>query len=267
MSVPRRSLCIVSRDPLQCSELVLSLQASLEPDDEVEIIMDRRRPRGVFETESVALGPRAQDRRRNTAVDLEVQTKGFSIVPREAQTSRAPDEPDADDRARFESILSFKRRRGPRPGRMVGAASALMVALVLTPPLSFFPDAVSPDVPSSPAPQLGQLEPTSASQAPPVSVRKPPAEAPATSARSHASPPVRQVAGPRPSRPQRSTSAQATLEAYAARIENATGRAVSKARVLMDRVKSEVIGNMPMSAEPGVDVDPINAKPRPPDSP
>jgi len=39
----RRSLCIVSRDPLQCSELVLSLQASLEPDDEVEIIMDRRR--------------------------------------------------------------------------------------------------------------------------------------------------------------------------------------------------------------------------------
>jgi len=37
--------------------------------------------------------------------------------------------------------------------------------------------------------------------------------------------------------------------------------------VLMDRVKSEVIGNMPMSAEPGVGVDPVNTKPRSPNSP
>ena len=30
---PRRSLCIVSCDPLQCSELVLALQADVEPED------------------------------------------------------------------------------------------------------------------------------------------------------------------------------------------------------------------------------------------
>jgi hypothetical protein len=29
---------------LQCSEPVLSLQASLDPEDEIEIVMDRRRP-------------------------------------------------------------------------------------------------------------------------------------------------------------------------------------------------------------------------------
>src|SRR5262245_39854585 len=185
MSVSRRSLCVVSRDPLQCSELVLSLQASLEPDDEVEIITDRRRPRGVFESGSAALTSRIGDRRRNTAVDLEVQTKGFAIVPREGLTPRAPDEPDADDRARFENILSFKRRREPRPARMVGAATAVMVALILTPPLNIFPDATSRDAPPSPATRLGQVEPTGTAQALPVGVRKPQADEPASGARRH----------------------------------------------------------------------------------
>src|SRR5262245_20644792 len=267
MNTSRRSLCIVSRDPLQCSEFVLSLQAALEPDDEVEIIMDRRRPRGVFESGSETLERLADDRRRNTAVDLEVQTKGFAIVPREALTPRAPGEPDAADRVRFENILSFKQRREARPGRMVGAASAVMIALILTPPLNIFPDATSRDAPPSPATRPGQAEPTGTSQALPMGVRKPQADAPATGARSHPSPPAKQSAGSRAPRAQRPSSAQAALDAYAARIENATGRAVSKARVLLDRVKSEVIGNMPMSAEPGVDVDPVTAKPRPSDSP
>ena len=57
MKTSRRSLCIVSCDPLQCSELVLSLQASLDPDDEVEIVMDRRRARDVFDTKSGAPEP------------------------------------------------------------------------------------------------------------------------------------------------------------------------------------------------------------------
>jgi hypothetical protein len=56
MNPARRSLCIVSRDPLQCSELVLSLQSLLDPDDEVEIILDRRR--GVFEAQSEGLDSR-----------------------------------------------------------------------------------------------------------------------------------------------------------------------------------------------------------------
>src|SRR5262249_29603459 len=169
MNVSRRSLCIVSRDPLQCSDLVLSLQALLEPDDEVEIVMDRRRPGGVFETGSESPKSPADDRRRNTAIELEVQTKGFAIVPRQTVTRRASNEPDGDDRARFENILSFKRRRQPRPGRTIGAATAVMIALILTPPLNIFTDFISRDAPPRPALRVDQVEPTGPSQAPPVS--------------------------------------------------------------------------------------------------
>jgi len=126
MTPSRRSLCIVSRDPLQCSELVLSLQASLEPDDEVEIVMDRRRERDLFETESRERDRPPVDRRRNADVDLEVRTKGFALVPGAALSPRVADESDAEDRARFENILSFRRRRELRPGRALGATSAAM---------------------------------------------------------------------------------------------------------------------------------------------
>ena len=124
MKPSRRSLCIVSRDRLQCSELVLSLQASLEPDDEVEIVMDRRRELDLFETESHERDRPRVERRRNADVDLEVRTKGFALVPGAALSPRAADEPDAEDRARFENILSFKRPREPQPRRALGAASA-----------------------------------------------------------------------------------------------------------------------------------------------
>ena len=123
MKPSRRSLCIVSRDPLQCSELLLSLQALLEPDDEVEIVMDRRRERDLFEIESGQRDQPPVERRRNPDVDLEVRTKGFALVPGEAMAPSPADEPDAVDLARFENILSFKRRHAPRPGRALGAAS------------------------------------------------------------------------------------------------------------------------------------------------
>ena len=67
---------------------MLSLQASLDPEDEVEIVMDRRCPRGVSTAESRGPVRQSPDRRRNTCVDLEVRTKGFTIVPRETMTSR-----------------------------------------------------------------------------------------------------------------------------------------------------------------------------------
>ena len=43
MTASRRSLYIVSRDPVQCRELVLSLQTLLDPGEDVEIVIDRRR--------------------------------------------------------------------------------------------------------------------------------------------------------------------------------------------------------------------------------
>jgi hypothetical protein len=125
MNPARRSLCIVSRDPLRCSDLVLSLQASLDPDDEVEIIMDRRRDRNVFETSAAEPDRGLGNRRQNRHVELEVRTKGFAIVPAPL-TPRSPTEPDAADGARFENILSFKRSREARPRRVVGAAGAVM---------------------------------------------------------------------------------------------------------------------------------------------
>ena len=101
MNPARRSLYIVSRDPLQCSELVLSLQSLLDPDDEVEIILDRRRERGVFEAKSEGLDQPPIDRRRNPHVDLEVRTKGFATVPAAPMTPRSSTAPDAAERERF----------------------------------------------------------------------------------------------------------------------------------------------------------------------
>src|SRR5881397_1888590 len=80
----------------------------------------------LFESESRGQERLPADRRCNTDLDLEVRTKGFAIVPGAAMTPRPREEPDAEDRARFENILSFRRRREPRPGRAVGAASTVM---------------------------------------------------------------------------------------------------------------------------------------------
>ncbi len=126
----------MSRDPVLCSALVLSLQASVDPDEEVEIILDRRRERGVFEASSAAPDRGLVDRRQSPHVDLEVKTKGFAVVTAAPTTPRPLGQPDADDdRARFENILSFRRGREARSGRVLGAAGAVMVALILSPSL------------------------------------------------------------------------------------------------------------------------------------
>lgn len=254
MTPVRRSLCIVSRDPLQCSELVLSLQASLEPDDEVEIIMDRRRARDLFETESRGPEPPPVDRQRHTDVDLEVRTKGFAIVPGAAMP-RATEEPDAEDRARFESILSFRRRHERRAGRAVGAASAVIVALILIPPLDMFPDRIP-----------GNATLTEVTKPEPA---EPSVPAPASASRRPSNPPETRATRARMSRAPRPSNTHDAIEAYAARVEDATGRVVSKARGLIDRVRSEVIGNAPMHAgsePPGQDA-PHTVTRRPGDSP
>ena len=256
MNPSRRSLCIVSRDPLQCSELVLSLQASLEPEDEVEIIMDRRRARDVFETEFEGHELLPVDRRRNLDVDLEVRTKGFAIVPGAAMAPRVTAGLDPDDRARFENILSFKRRREPHPGRAIGAASAVMVALILTPSLNTLPDRVStrPDRVDAPATEVTK----------PASGKTPSSPASGIASRGAV-----KSSSPRAPRAPRPSSPRGVIEAYAARVEDATGRVVSKARGVIDRVRSEVIGNTPMSVGPELSDDdaPVTVKRRPADSP
>lgn len=238
----------MSRDPLRCSELVLSLQARLEPEDEVEIVMDRRRPPEAFKTRSGAGERPAGDRRHNVDADLEVRTKGFAIVPG-AATPRAAEEPDADDRARFENILSFRRRRAPRPVRAVGAASAVMVALVLAPPLNLLPDiagdtpptVVTTRDPSGQAPPRGPGEPSGGAPAPAIGEKTSSAAATGVSSRPPSSGSEVRASGTRAARAPRPSSAQSAIEEYAARVQAVTGRVVEKAKGLIERVKSEVI--------------------------
>jgi hypothetical protein len=266
MNTSRRSLCIVSRDPLLCSELVLSLQASLNPDDEVEIVMDRRRARDVFDTKSGA-PPVSVERRHNPEIDLAVRTKGFAIVPAVPMTSRPREEADAEERARFDNILSFKRRHESRSGRVVGAAGAVMVALILAPAPSGFFGRVLRDAPSSAAP-APRLDPADPSVAPPgASELVPPAShvpsgGPATLTRPSPAP----SAVTRTGHP---SSANGAIETYAGRVGDATGRVVSKAKDLIDRVTSEVIGSVPMNGgpEPPARKVPVINKRRPADSP
>jgi len=65
------------------------------------------------------------------------------------------------------------------------------------------------------------------------------------------------------------SSTNGAIEAYAARVEDATRRVVSKAKDLIDRVKSEVIGSAPMKVrpEPPARTVPVAGKRRPADSP
>jgi hypothetical protein len=247
---PRRSLCIVSRDPLQCSELVLALQAGVEPEDEIEIIMDRRGDRALFDS-SVSPGEPHRDRRRNPDLDLAVKTKGFAIVPAGPRRERAGADPE-DDRARFGNILSFRRARQARPARVAGAAGAIMAALILTPPQSGPSDPVpgearAPDT----APPHGSSLVSRAER-----LRR--VETPgASSSLAHSS-------GARPR-----TTQPGVLETYASRVEHATERIVSKARELFTRVNDEVAGKAAVNtgSSPSTADDPLAAKPRAGDAP
>ena len=73
-------------------------------------------------------------------------------------------------------------------------------------------------------------------------------------------------AAPRTGRP---SSTNGAIETYATRVEDATGRVVSQAEDVIDRVKSEVIGSAPMNVgpEPPARTVPVTGKRRPADSP
>ena len=264
MTASRRSLCIVSRDPVQCSELVLSLQTLLDPGEDVEIVMDRRRAREVFDPEPPSGRP-AIDRRANPDVDLAVRTKGFAIVPAAPRASLGPDAPDADERARFENILSFKRRHDARPARLVGAASAVVVALVLMPPLTRFSNRVILGAAvSSPASRPAAIEQSTTTGTPALAPPSAPGEAIASPAPPHRA--VTRVSG---AWSRHFASSNRIIDAYAARLEEATGRAVARARGLIDRVSTDVIGAVPMHVGPEAPASaaPAAATRRPADSP
>lgn len=257
MNAAHRSLCIVSRDPVPCSELVLGLQSLLDPHDEVEIVMDRRR------TGLDAAGARERsstDRRSHPDIDLAVRTKGFAIVPAAPSAGFSPDQPDAEERARFENILSFKRRHDSRTARIVvGAASAIAVALILTPALNGFSDRAPRDVAPANAPAV--VSPTS--EQPDAGTLS----SPELSSRE----PRRSATRPSGGRPTRlhPSSVDDAIETYAARVGEATERVIARAKRLIGRFKDDAIVRAPRRAdsESAADPAPTSSRPRIADSP
>ena len=119
-------LCIVSHDPLLCGPFVAALQTVLSSHDEFEIIQDRRRDRSSTEVKRDVADQQSADRRRHPHVDRLLKMDGFAIVPATAAATRhrlsvlptaatneafSPDDADADERERLESVRSFQRWR------------------------------------------------------------------------------------------------------------------------------------------------------------
>ena len=168
---PRR-LCIVSNDRLVTGEFLQALQTSLDPDDEFEIIQDRRRA-NPSEAKRGAANQPSIDRRRHPHVDLALKKKGYSIVPAPVANPLriadrlAPDVPrspiehlppgdsNEDDRE-LERILQFKRRQEVGIGSWLIALLLVGVILVLLsqlPAVKTFMSRTRAGAPASPTPQ------------------------------------------------------------------------------------------------------------------
>ena len=129
-------LCIVSRDRLRSGAFIAALRASLRPEDQLQIIMDRRQGGSSGESDP-------KEDRRQLRVDLALEANGFAIVPapldptehRTPLSLLLPEAPierfspeDAEDEERLESILAFKRQRS---GRLIPKLLAVLIGVTL----------------------------------------------------------------------------------------------------------------------------------------
>jgi len=83
-----RTLCIISGDPLRSRTFVAALHSAVSANENLTIIVDRRR--GGSET---ATNRPSVDRRRRPDVDVKVTTDGFAIVPLSTDDARGTDSP------------------------------------------------------------------------------------------------------------------------------------------------------------------------------
>src|SRR5437762_5327405 len=206
-------LCIVSHDPLLCGPFVAALQTVLSPHDEFEIIQDRRRDTSSTELKRDVADQPSVDRRRHPHVDRLLKMDGFAIVPATAAVTRhrlsvlptaatnealSPDDADADERERLESVRTFQRRRALWLvswlilAGLLGAGAVLLLfspaaktlmtrALSDVPPASQAPSANRTDAPPVVAPPVTASSPVT------VVVSKSPE--PARALPAHTSPP------------------------------------------------------------------------------
>jgi hypothetical protein len=82
-------LCIISRDRLLTGEFLKTLE-TLDPDDELEIIPDRRRANPSVEAKPGAAEQPSVDRRRHLDVDNRLKVDGFAIVRAIRSTAQKP---------------------------------------------------------------------------------------------------------------------------------------------------------------------------------
>jgi hypothetical protein len=97
-----RRLCIVSRDRLDGRDFLAAVQASVQPEDYLEVIVDRRRSEPSTQWRGAA------DRRKRPHVDLALQESGVAIVPAASPADERRREPAPREQGsgqRFEDRL------------------------------------------------------------------------------------------------------------------------------------------------------------------
>jgi hypothetical protein len=98
-----KCLCIVARDRLRGSDFIAALGASLRPDDQLEIIVDRR------SGEPSADWDRAEDRRQRPQVDIALRANGFALVPAPSPRGERAATATAERIAKAERIATAER--------------------------------------------------------------------------------------------------------------------------------------------------------------
>jgi Double zinc ribbon len=160
---PKR-LCIVSRDRLVTGEFLKALEMSLDPDDELEIIPDRRRANPPREAKLDAAERPSVDRRRHPHADSRLKMDGFTIVPAPASGPRAQktqrsllfqevpidgvSPEDLEEEERLESLRNFKRKRAVRLATsliLVGLMGAALVLVALSPTVKILVSRIRPE--------------------------------------------------------------------------------------------------------------------------
>ena len=299
-------LCIVSHDPLLCGPFVAALQTVLSPHNEFEIIQDRRRDTSSTELKRDVADQPSVDRRRHPHVDRLLKMDGFAIVPATAAVTRhrlsvlptaatdealSPDDADADERERLESVRTFQRRRALWLvswlilAGLLGAGAVLLLfspaaktlmtrALSDVPPASQAPSANRTDAPPVVAPPVTASSPVTVvvskspepARALPAHTSPPPEPGPITSVPrvSDVQPPA--AAGPEGTPPEfvdlprvelmRSPAAavEGQGEVYAVRISDTGGQPLVGAEVLLfASMEDGTVENIPLGPgqEPG----------------
>jgi hypothetical protein len=113
-AAPRR-LCIISGDALPSGEFIAALQTAIGPNEEIEIIRDRRRG-----GPAPAPGRLGEDRRRLSNVDTLMKLDGFAIVPASAtppRPGRTPEPSFADSPSSVRESRSVRESSEPAAAR------------------------------------------------------------------------------------------------------------------------------------------------------